>query len=188
MHIPTIDSSLDHVLIIDGKRHKGRLYNVGGKAFEVYKVKTLAEALGKTTAAIEKWEIYGWFPKPLFYVRSDRIGICRRWYSREQILNLHDVICALPYGRGNGHRHYKDQFFKTVRAVFAHRVRVKVKGTPHVIERPKDRDPVGIPAGTPDDGQNHGAGSQDRVAPKRRASTDRSQRPAAPKYSPSIRE
>jgi hypothetical protein len=189
MHIPEIDTSRPYELRINGKRYKGRLFNVAGDTVEVYKVRTLADALGKTTAAIEKWENNNLFPKPIYYVKGDSVGICRRWYAREQIINLHNVIRLIPYGRGNGHRHHKQAFFAAIRKVFGHRKLVNVtrKGASDG-SGSENRHTSGVSAGTPVDRSGHGGGSpvgQPRTSPDQPRTSSRT---SAPYFNPSVRE
>ena len=58
-----------------------------GSTIELFYIGTLANALGRTTSTIRKWEIAGVIPDPCF---KDTLG--RRLYSQEQIDAI--VRCA----------------------------------------------------------------------------------------------
>lgn len=53
---------------------------VNGKSMDLYYIQTLAEALGRTSQTVRKWEVAGIIPKTIF---KDKLG--RRLYSVEQI-------------------------------------------------------------------------------------------------------
>lgn len=103
-------------LIINGKKHKALIYPLEGRTIELYRVGALADALEKTSQLIIKWEKDKLFPKPLYRMQGSGFGNCKRWYSKEQIVNLRKVWMLFPLRKGAG-RH-KNNFFKTVHRVF----------------------------------------------------------------------
>ena len=60
---------------------------VNGETLELYPISTLAEALGRTSATVRKWEVAGIIPDCLF-----RGPMGRRLYTEEQIRVI--VECA----------------------------------------------------------------------------------------------
>ena len=112
-----IDQSKPGQLVIHGKKYIGKVYDINGEQFEVYRIGALAMALGKNSRTVEKWERDGLFPKPVFQMivrKGD--GHCKRWYTRGQILNLHKVWTLFPIARGRGST--KNRFFSTAQKVF----------------------------------------------------------------------
>lgn len=68
---------------------------INGKEIELYYISTLAEALGRSTQTVRKWEISGVLPKTMF---KDKNG--RRMYSDEQINIIVNVAeeCQIKQG------------------------------------------------------------------------------------------
>lgn len=62
-----------------------RVYNVGGQPREFFTVGNLAEALGRKSVTIRKWEREGVIPRATFQAPSDDPRGRRRLYSREQV-------------------------------------------------------------------------------------------------------
>lgn len=98
-------------------KRSGKVFVVQGRETEFFTLKTMAEALDRTTMTILMWEKKGLFPKPMFEVPLGRPGT--RWYSKEQILNVHHLMLT----KYNGWKHIKDpelfkQFLADVKSVF----------------------------------------------------------------------
>jgi len=114
--IPTLESGVRGELRVEGRVYKGRTFTVKGKEVELYKVGVLAHALDKTTQTIEMWEKDGDFPHPMYKISGTGLGHCRRWYSKEQIINVQNVWRHFPYRKG--HPATRKEFFDTIKAVF----------------------------------------------------------------------
>lgn len=108
-----LDASKSGVLVINGKRHKPRLYSVSGRTVELYPVRVLAEALHRTPICVKNWERAGLFPKPLFKLAEDPE---RRLYSRAQIVNLWQTHNRFPFSAR--YHTLKQEFFALIRQVF----------------------------------------------------------------------
>lgn len=70
-------------------RKVGRIYcfdKVG--EVELFTLGVLAQALARTQGRIRAWEKDGVFPKPHFVIKGDH----RRWYSADQVINLHNLM------------------------------------------------------------------------------------------------
>lgn len=82
---------------------KGRIMQVQelGEDIELFRVKTLAEALDRDQKQIYLWEKEYGFPKPVFEIMQDR---SRRYYSGTQILNMH-LMWRRKY---RGMKYFKD--------------------------------------------------------------------------------
>lgn len=102
------------MLIINGKRHLGRVFSVNGQEIELYRIGTLCAALDKSPQAVILWEKAGLLPKPMFKLTGQKVGNCKRWYSKAQVINLYRLWRLIPYGRGQGH--LKTAFFKALHA------------------------------------------------------------------------
>jgi hypothetical protein len=112
-----LDATKSSVIAINGQRHKARKYLVGGTEVELYTVNVLAKALGKTADTVRRWEYSGQLPKPLFQVvGNDNWLDQQRWYSRAQILNLHQAILRFPFSAGN--YHLREAFFTLANLIF----------------------------------------------------------------------
>lgn len=62
-----------------------RFITVGGVKTEFFTIGALAEALGRKSGTIRKWENTGVIPRPLFRKSADRSEGTRRLYTRAQI-------------------------------------------------------------------------------------------------------
>lgn len=125
-------------LLIHGKRHKGRIFTVNGEDLELYRVGALADALKKSPQTIAIWEKEGLIPKSMFRITGKGLGHCRRWYSREQIINIYQVWKLFPLTTGAGH--HAKPFFEGIRKVF-HQTRVVTVTKKEIAdERPKGSD------------------------------------------------
>jgi len=113
-----IEQIKDGELLVHGKRFKARVFDINGRVVELYKVGALSAALERTTGTLEMWEKAGILPTPLYRMRGSVQGAlrCKRWYSKEQIINLRKVWRVLPYGQGQ--MHLRDAFIKAVKHVF----------------------------------------------------------------------
>lgn len=127
-----LDSAKTGRLIINGKRYKAtHTVTVAGQPVELYKPQVLAAALDRTSRSIRNWEVEGLIPKPLFEVR----GIPtegRRWYSREQIINLWQTHNRFPFSARQ--HHLREQFFALFNQVFDEGEVIDVAAVP-VVER-----------------------------------------------------
>ena len=97
---------------------KGRIMQVTelGEDVELFRVKTLAEALDRDQKQLYLWEKEYGFPKPVFEIMQDR---SRRYYSGTQILNMHHLWRR----RYRGTKYFKDtdlfkQFQEDLKKVF----------------------------------------------------------------------
>jgi hypothetical protein len=120
-----IDKSKKGELRVNGRQFRGRVFTVNDRDVELYPIGALAAALGKTTQAIELWEKAGDFPKSMFRISGKGMGHCKRWYSREQILNIVTVYQMFPYAKGK--TILKEAFFHTLRQVWFHTKLVTLK-------------------------------------------------------------
>lgn len=64
---------------------KPRYYNIAGVKTEFFTAANLAEALGRKTATIRKWETDGVIPKATFQTPSTSSNGRRRLYTRGQV-------------------------------------------------------------------------------------------------------
>jgi hypothetical protein len=110
-----LDATKAGVLTINGKRFKARRYTVQGREIELYTTKVLASALGRNPDIVRRWENFGLIPPPLFVIVGGTLE-GRRWYSREQIVNLFQVRNHVPFSAA--HANLRDKFFALFRAVF----------------------------------------------------------------------
>lgn len=62
------------------KLSKGKKFKINGVYIELFPISELANALGRTTQTVRKWEANGVIPKAIFRDKSKK-----RLYSREQI-------------------------------------------------------------------------------------------------------
>ena len=95
---------------------KGTYFDIKGHTVELFRVKTLADALDRTVAVLRKWEREGFVPKPIYTIPGDQ---CKHWYSAAQIINCH----RLMMGRYGGKKYLQDkatftQFLADVTAVW----------------------------------------------------------------------
>lgn len=112
-----VDARMPRQLTIDGKRFRARVFPVKGKEVELYRVNVLAAALDrKSSRSYFQWEYVKLVPRPVFVTREvTKMGYHRRWFSREQILNLVKVYQRFPMRAGARLGRY---FFTAFRAVF----------------------------------------------------------------------
>lgn len=80
---------------------------------DLFPIRVLAEAIGRTPQTIVIWEREGLFPGPVYNVQNHR---CKRWYSRGQILGVAGAMRRLDCKRGKYFD--KDGFLKEVRDNF----------------------------------------------------------------------
>ena len=109
-----IDARKPRQLTINGKTFKARVYAVNGREIELYKVQAFVMAINKTHKTFLKWESLKQVPGVLFTVKN--AGNCKRWFSREQILNIAKVFQLYPLRQGKPE--FKEAFFRAYRAVF----------------------------------------------------------------------
>lgn len=114
----TIDTSKPGVLIVNGKKFRGKVFQLPtGQVVELYPIQVLARALNRTDHAIRLWERAGEIPKPLFRIASSSPAQeQRRYYSRVQIVNLHQAHNRFPFSAGRPHMRLA--FFALFNAVF----------------------------------------------------------------------
>lgn len=93
---------------------QGKVMMLGDEELELFKIKTLSEALDRTTVTLIRWEKAGILPKPLFSVAGNPT---KRWYSGVQILNLSHVLWNKHQGRKN-HTLNLDRLTQDFREVF----------------------------------------------------------------------
>jgi hypothetical protein len=112
----TLDATKPHVLIVNGKKYRAKVFQVQGDEIEIYPLQTLAHAIGRKPPAVTAWEKNGEFPKPLFQISGTALQEKRRWYSRVQILNLHQAHNRFPFSAGK--YHLRPLFFTLANLVF----------------------------------------------------------------------
>lgn len=110
------DTSKAGLLIVQGKKYKAKKFHVGAQVIELYPIQVLGKAIKKSVQTIRLWERSGEFPKPLYRVTGIHLGSAKRWYSREQIINLYQAKNRFPYSAGR--REFRESFFALVKAVF----------------------------------------------------------------------
>lgn len=93
---------------------KGRTFAVGDRRVELFTLGVLAEAIDRKTNTIVNWERAGKFPKPLYSVPSSKY---KRWYSAEQVMNLHHLM-HYRYGNAKTCQFDPQQFFTDVSRVY----------------------------------------------------------------------
>lgn len=111
-----LDQSKKRSLVIGGKKYRAHVFIPAGKEIELYSVQALARALHRNPHTLYVWERQGLLPKPLFVVTGTPLQEMRRWYSREQIVNLWQVWNRFPYA--NGRSQFKAAFFTALKMVF----------------------------------------------------------------------
>jgi hypothetical protein len=128
----TLDATVKGKLTLNGVVHTGRLFQIAGKELELFRIGTLAAALDKSTQALILWEKAGLLPKPMYSLTGLAVGHCKRWYAKEQVINLHNLWTLIPYGRGRAD--LKAAFFTTLnttRLFYQTRVVTLKTETPH---------------------------------------------------------
>lgn len=79
----------------------GKRFEVSpGNSVDLFPIRVLAEALGRTAQTIVIWEREGLFPVPMYKVTNHR---CKRWYSRDQIFSLVELMRRFDF--------YKNKYF-----------------------------------------------------------------------------
>ena len=98
-----------------------------GGVIELFRIKTFAEALDRTTEVIKDWERKKYIPPPLFAPENEQ---CKHWYSAVQIINCHRIML----GRYGGRKYMQDRtmfdrFIQDIRSVwYAEKITVSEKG------------------------------------------------------------
>ncbi len=77
---------------------RGRAFDVDGRIIELFPVRVLAEAIGRTPQSIKIWEKEKKFPAPMFKVPAEN-GNPNRWYSKTQIANIRACYKKVPSQR-----------------------------------------------------------------------------------------
>jgi hypothetical protein len=111
-----LDATKPGVLVIGGQTYRPSIFQVGGRELELYTLGVLAKALGKIGNTVREWEYSGLIPKPIFRVSGSPRTESRRWYSRQQIVNLHQVKNRFPFSAGRPY--LKGLFFAAFNRVF----------------------------------------------------------------------
>jgi hypothetical protein len=111
-----LDSTKTGELWIDARRFKARTYAVESGLVELYPVGVLARALNRRPHTLIMWERVGLMPPPWFQLTGAEATRIKRWYSREQILNLYQVKNRFPYSAGN--QKLRNHFFTALNQVF----------------------------------------------------------------------
>jgi hypothetical protein len=112
----TLDATKPGILTINGKKYRGKVFHVNGQELEIYSIQALAQAVGRTIKSLWIWEQRGDIPRPLFTITGTRRQEMRRWYSRTQIVNLHQVSNRFPFSRGR--MHFRAPFFELFNTLF----------------------------------------------------------------------
>jgi len=112
----TLDASKPGVLVVNGKKYHGKVFHVQGTELELYPIQALANAVGRRVEAVRVWERQGEIPKPLFRVTGSPHQEQRRWYSRTQIINLHQAFNRFPFTAGRPYM--RAAFFALVNRLF----------------------------------------------------------------------
>lgn len=111
---------------------RGKVFVVGDREVELFPIRVLAEALDRTSDVIMRWERSGQFPKPIFEVPSEKL--CGRWYSKEQITNMHRIF-RFTYGgtkRWKSTEKHQRQMADFGKVYYCTQVVVDEKGVIHV--------------------------------------------------------
>src|ERR1044072_4434176 len=95
-----LDTRQARVLVIDGKPYKARVFSLTGRQVELYPIRVLARALDRTPTMVTLWEKANLIPQAIFRLKSQEKHYILRWYSREQIINLHQVMNRFPFSAG----------------------------------------------------------------------------------------
>lgn len=95
-------------------RLKGVTYDIEGELIEVFRIGTLAKALGRSARTIREWERAGHIPPPLFRIEGSQV----RFYSATQICRVQALACDAWRGRQHVSREELEVFFRQVKAVW----------------------------------------------------------------------
>lgn len=100
----------------------GTVWNINGFIVEIFRIGTMAKAVGRSVSMLRKWERNGKFPKPLFQSEKERIkfqsdneSAYDRYYSKYQILQAnrlakkHQILIK---------KRVKQEFFDELKASF----------------------------------------------------------------------
>lgn len=94
---------------------KGKMFAVGGGAeLELFMLSVLAQAMDRSVKTLLAWEKRGLLPKPMYELTDHRI---RRWYSKEQVTNLHRVMWV-KYSCRKNHTMDLEALAEDIRRVF----------------------------------------------------------------------
>lgn len=97
-----------------------------GEVFELFRIKTMAEALDRSVETIRDWEKAGFLLPPLFRIEGH---FCKRWYSGVQCVNVNRVMRGKYQGRKYLHdKELLKQFFEDIKAVWYVRHIINVEG------------------------------------------------------------
>ena len=98
---------------------KGTWYHLSTGRVELFAVATVAECIGKKSATWVEWEGLEKVPPPMYRIGGGKER--RRWYSGEQIMNIHNLYFHKYEGKLGafaGDRARYDAFFKDLRSIF----------------------------------------------------------------------
>jgi hypothetical protein len=86
VHFEVWDKTIEKWLVIP---FKARCIEHDGRIYKLFRVGTLAKALGRIPGTVRRWEKSGSLPEPLYQIAEVGNGTCGdagfRWYSEDQI-------------------------------------------------------------------------------------------------------
>lgn len=94
--------------------HKGTTYQLDNSFIELFEIKILAAAIGRTSRQVWLWEKEKKIPKPLIVVEGSR---CKRWYSAAQIVNCNRIFKYRYFGHKTLHDR-APEFFKDINSIW----------------------------------------------------------------------